>query len=237
MFAELSHIIQRRIGITEATSEVVELYHRLGACYADALDEPDKAVECFQQILETDSREKRALEALERVYYKRESWAELYGIYEKMVDIAVGDEAVADCYAHLAKIASDTLADRDRAVDLWNRVIDLRGEDPTALWELGGLFEAGELFRELTDVLERCVRIIPTPSDQIPVLKRLGVIYREKLERDRNALESWQKVLEIDPGDLEALRAITAIHRAGQAWEDLVETLHRILEIGVTMMD
>jgi tetratricopeptide (TPR) repeat protein len=236
MFAELAHVLERRIGITESTGDVIELYHRLGACYGDALDDPERAVQCFQTILETDSREKRALEALERLYFRREQWQELYGVYEKMIDIAQGDDGVADCYAHMAKIASDALGDNDKAAELWGRVLDLRGEDPTALWELADLYEAGGQFLELTDVLERQVRITMEPAGQIPVLKRLGAIYLDKLARERNSLESWQRVLDIDPGDLEALRAIAAIHRQTQSWEDLVETIHRLLEVGVTSL-
>ncbi|HEY3354028.1 MAG TPA: tetratricopeptide repeat protein, partial [Polyangia bacterium] len=236
MFAELAHVLERRIGITESTGDVVELYHRLGACYADALDDADRAVACFQTILETDSREKRALEALERLYFRREQWPELFGVYEKMIDIAQGDEGVADCYAHMAKIASDALGDHEKAAELWGRVLDLRGEDPIALWELANLYEAGGQFLELTDVLERQVRITLEPAGQIPVLKRLGAIYLEKLARDRNSLESWTKVLDIDPGDLQALKAIAHIHREAQAWEELVETIHRLLEIGLTYL-
>ena len=41
-------------------------------------------------------------------------------------------------------------------------------------------------------------------------------------------------MLEIDPGDLTSLYAIAEIYRNTQAWEELVETLHRLIEIGTT---
>ena len=103
-----------------------------------------------------DSRNRRALESLERVYFHGEEWQELFDTYEKMVDIAPGDEEMADCYARMAKIASGRRStDREKAVDLWGRVIDLRGEDPIALGELANLHERAEQWRELVDVLER----------------------------------------------------------------------------------
>ena len=49
---------------------------------------------------------------------------------------------------------------------------------------------------------------------RIPIYKRLGRIWGEKLSRERNSLESWQKVLEIDPQDVDALRAIAANYRS-----------------------
>src|SRR5581483_2474497 len=164
MWQELSDILQRRIGVTTATDEIVELYFRLGRVFSDALDNADEAVRAYSAILDNDSRNKRALEALEQVYFKNENWQELFGIYEKMVDIAPGDEGMADCYARMAKIASHGLSDRDKSVELWGRVVDLRGEDPIALSSLADLYEQAEMWRELVDVLERTVRITDYPN-------------------------------------------------------------------------
>src|SRR5581483_10781139 len=98
MWQELADILHRRIGVTTGTDEIVELYFRLGRVYSDALFDTAQAVAAYNNVLETDSRNKRALEALEQVYFKSESWAELYSVYEKMVDIAPGDEGMAECY-------------------------------------------------------------------------------------------------------------------------------------------
>ena len=76
------------------------------------------------------------------------------------------------------------------------------------------------------------VRITHEPQEQIPLYQRLGRIWGEKLHRERNALEAWQKVLEIDPTDILALRALAAIYKSTQAWEELVETLHKLIDIG-----
>ncbi|MCS6914793.1 MAG: tetratricopeptide repeat protein [Myxococcales bacterium] len=232
MWPELADVLRRRIEIITDTDEIIELYFRLGRVYSDALEDPDHAIECYQAILENDSRNGKALEALERIYFRREAWQELFGIYEKMVDIAVGDEGMAECYARMARIASDALNDRDRAIDLWGRVVDLRGEDPMALSALARLYEDAQMWRELVDILERQVRITELPEDRIPLYRRLGQIWGEKLSRERNALEAWQEVLEIDPRDLDALRAIAHIYRQMQSWEDLVDTLHRLIEAG-----
>ena len=233
-FEALAAILRKRIEITDSTDEMVELRLRLGDTYEVALEDFDSAVESYTNVLDLDSRNSRALDALERLYFAREQWAELYDIYERMIDIAPGDAGVADCYAHMAKISSDALDDADRAQDLWNRVLDLRGEDPTALWALADLYETAEDYKELVDVLARQVPILTEGADQIRIYKRLGYIWGEKLNRDRNALENWQNVLAIDPGDQEALYAIANIYRNTQAWEELVQTLHRLIELGIT---
>ena len=234
MPAELAEIIKRRIGITDGTEELIELHLRLGATYHMALSEPENAISAYNDALDLDSRQARALDALEVLYFQTHQWQALYDTYEKMIDIGPGDEWMADCYARMAKIASDALADPQRAGDLWNRVLDMRGEDPVALWALADLYEAAGEWRELVEVLQRQVNITHEPHAQVRLYKRLGRIWGEKLERERNALENWQRVLEIDASDLTALYAIAKIYRDTQAWEELVETLHRLIDIGIT---
>src|SRR4029453_18969610 len=97
---------------------------------------------------------------------------------------------------------------------------------------LANLYERASQWRELVDILDRIVRITDDAMQQIPIYQRLGRIWGEKLGRERNALEAWQKVLQIDPSDIPALRALAGIYKQTQAWEELVETLHRLIEIG-----
>jgi transposase len=100
-------------------------------------------------------------------------------------------------------------------------VLDLRGADPLALSALADLHEQAEEWRELTEVLDSQIRATEDPVARIPVYKRIGRVWGEKLGRERNALECWQKVVEIDAGDVEALRAIADNYRSAGAWGNL----------------
>ena len=235
-WTELSDVLRRRIANTTDTDEIVELYFRLGAVYSDTLGRPDEAIGAYNAILEADSRNARALECLEGVYFRRRQWPELFGVYEKLVDVAPGDEAMGDCYARMAKIASDGLNDRERAVDLWGRVLDVRGEDAVALSELGRLYDAAGQWEQLVDILERQLRIDLEPSSQIPIYTRLGRIWDEELKKERSAIDSYQHVLDLDHDagvhSENALRALSAIYKRSSAWEELVGALSRLIEVG-----
>ena len=111
--------------------------------------------------------------------------------------------------------------------------VDIRGEDAIALSGLADLHELAERV-EGADRGPRASRSRDARSRraQIPIYKRLGRIWGEKLSRERNSLESWQKVLEIDPQDVDALRAIAANYRSAGAWEELSQTLRRLIQVG-----
>jgi tetratricopeptide (TPR) repeat protein len=231
-FDQLSEILRRRIAITEDTRELVALNLRLGKVLGEVLDDHDGAVAAYQAVLEHESRSSEALEALERLYLRAEKWDDLYKIYETMVDIAPGDRALADCYARMATITAKVVEDRLRAIELWQRVLDLRGPDLVALTNLADLHEAAGEWRELTDILDGQIRLTDDPDVKIPLFKRLGRIWGEHLGRERNALECWQSVLEMDPSDIESLRAIAANYRSAGAWEELSDTLRRLIYLG-----
>ena len=57
-------------------------------------------------------------------------------------------------------------------------------------------------------------------------------VWYERLDRARSALESYERVLDIDPSYTPALFAIANIHRRASATQELVDTLHRIIDVG-----
>jgi tetratricopeptide (TPR) repeat protein len=177
MWSELADILARRIGITSVTDDMIELQFRVGRIYEEELGNSEKAVAAYHAILELEPRNARALESLERVFFQREQWAELYGVYEKMIDIAQGDADMAECYARMAKIAAEALGDRARAIDLWNRVVDYRGEDSVALDHLASLYEQAQSWPELVEVIERRIRLSGNVDEQIRLYSFLGRVW------------------------------------------------------------
>lgn len=231
-YEQLADVLRRRLAVTDDSRELVALNLRLGRVLGEVLGDTGAAIAAYDQVLEAESRSPDALEALEGLYLRAERWDDLYKVYEKMIDIAPGDQALSDCYARMATITAKVFENRERAVELWQRVLDLRGPDLVALTNLADLYELAGEWRELTDILDSQIRVSDDPDVKIPLYKRLGRIWGEHLSRERNALECWLAVLELDPGDVEALRALAANYRATGAWEELSDALRRLINLG-----
>ncbi|MFH0899347.1 MAG: tetratricopeptide repeat protein, partial [Pseudomonadota bacterium] len=232
MHNELVDVLNRRVEMALATEDILDFYFRLGRIHGEILSDLDSAVKCYDKILEQESRNRAALEKLERIYFHREQWKELFETYEKMVDVARGDEELADFYARMARLSSEALESDDRAMDLWARVIDLRGEDIVALRALGEIYERRGMWRELVDILEREVLVTDSPDERLALFKRLGGVWQEKLDRDRDALDAWLRAQEVAPQDFEVLQALAALYRAGEDWSHLSDTLVAMLDAG-----
>ena len=183
MYDDLAEILRRRIEVTQDPDEQLELYFRRGAIFSEALGDLDQSLACYTAVLEQESRNRRALEAIEAIHFRREEWAKLFETYEKLIDVAADDAEMADVYARMARIASDALDNVDRAVELWTRVLDIRGEEPQALAALAELATRRERWEELVEIIERQVAVAQSDQDQIGLYKRLGWVWEEKLGR------------------------------------------------------
>jgi tetratricopeptide (TPR) repeat protein len=229
---DLAEILRRRIKATMEPEALVELELRLAQTYERYLGNPDQAIAAYKRVLETDPANTTALDRLETLYLAQYAWQPLFETYQKMVDVANTDEEMAGCYQRMAKLAADALGRESEAVDLWGRVLDLRGEDPLALGELALLHERAQRWEELVEILERQVYVLEDPRERVAAFQTLGRTYGEKLDKERNALDAWLNALEIDPTSLETLRALKHIYEGSQAWMELIDILQRTIDVG-----
>jgi tetratricopeptide (TPR) repeat protein len=236
--APLAEVLRRRSAAATDTQDKVELAHRLGQVLWNDCRRVDEAIAVYRKILdEYDAQHEGTLHELQNIYTVTQAWSDLFSVYERELEIVVGDSAQAETLGRMAMLAATRLNNFPRAVELLRKVLDLMGEDPEALNALGNIYALQENWTDLVDVLEREVAVADDDEMRIRIYADLGRIWYEKLHRDRNALESWERVLDIDPSNTAALYAIAAIHRAAETWDELVNTLHRLVDVGTAQLD
>ena len=234
----LSEVLRKRVRASDHPDDQVRFNYRLGQVLENDLGRTDEAIHIYNHILgDLEPQHHESIQSLERVYTTREDWNSLFQTLEKEIEVVVGDQSQSEILAKMARLASDYLNDDARAIDLWKRVLELRGEDPEALNAIGDIYAKQENWRDLVEILEREVSIADDDQLRVAIYADLGRIWYERLERDRSALDSWERVLDIDPTNTTALFAIAEIHRAANRHHELVDTLNRIIEVGAATLD
>ncbi|MDH5674143.1 MAG: tetratricopeptide repeat protein [Myxococcales bacterium] len=233
----LAEVLRKRVAIAEDSFDKIELMHRLGNVLYNDVGRTDEAIEVFRAVLAEEPEHEETIHALQNVYTITQDWAKLFEVYEKELDVVMGDANQAEILGRMAVLAWTKLDNLDGAVDLLKRVLDLLGEDPEALNALGNIYAIQENWADLVDVLEREVSVSNDDQMRLRLYSDLGRIWYEKLQRDRNALESWERTLDIDPGYTNALFAMADIHRANESYEDLVDTLRRVIDVGAATLE
>jgi tetratricopeptide (TPR) repeat protein len=235
---QLAAILVQRTRATQDDLEKVDLFARLGQVYDESLGRYDEAIAAYRTIFDgLDKAHEQAIAALARLYEHKQAWRELLGVYERELENAVGDVAEADIQAKIANLLANQLGDIPRSVELWKRVLDLRGEDPEALGALANLYERQQMWPELVDVLERQSDASTEDSERTALLARRARIYTEQLGRDDLATDEWQRVLDINPEHVAALRSIAEIRRRQNDPAELVIALQNLVERAARLMD
>jgi len=234
----LASTLKKRIAATDMPQDLVDLHYRLGQVLENDLQRTEEAIAVYDKVLgELEPEHAESVAALQEIYTRKQDWGALHRAFEKELEVAFGDTQRADILAKMARLSSDCLGKPAEAIELWTRVLDLRGEDPEALNALGNIYADAENWADLVEVLEREVTVVDDDGTRVQIFADLGRIWYEKLERARNALDSWERVLDIDPGNTGALFHIAEIYRAGSQYTELVDTLHRIIEVGAATLE
>lgn len=229
----LAEVLRMRAAAADVDEDRIEHSYRLGQVLFDQVGAIEDAAVVFSGILDHHDREHEpSIKALENIYTVTGDWQSLYDTYGKERAVALGDSNQADVLGRMAHLASTELNNPTAAVGLLREVLELIGEDPAALNSLGNLYAQQENWSDLVDALEREVAVTTDDSMRVALYQDLGDIWYGKLQRDRSALESWERVLDIDPANTTALTSIAGVHRAAGASSDLVDTLHRVVDMG-----
>ncbi|MDO9019269.1 MAG: hypothetical protein Q8S73_07535 [Deltaproteobacteria bacterium] len=235
---KLVTVLSRRAQITEDPEEKVGHTLRLAGLLRDDLGRVDDAVVQYRAVVETiDARNRPSLDALEAIYASQERWPELYAVQERKLDAADSDEERAETYTRMASIAQDYLGRPDDAVKLYEQVLVIRGEEAETLSAIAALHEAAGRWQDLIDVLERQLGSEADSDRRVEIALRVAAVYLEKLGDVERAIEGYRRVLDIESASFEALRALAAIYRQGQRWDELVVTLQTLIALGTATLE
>ncbi len=168
----------------------------------------DDAVRAYRAIFDKlEPTNEAAISALGRIYEQSEAYSELNTVYVRELDNAVGDVQEAEIRAKMAHLAAERLGNVEGAIDGWKRVLDLRGEDPrrSGRWRV---CTSGRASGPSSLTCSNATSTSPrSDEDRVTVLTRRARLFSEQLNRDDEALETWQRVLDIDFSNVAALRA------------------------------
>ncbi len=227
---ELADILSRRIEGLYDEDVIVELQFRRARLFQDQLARLDDAVATYHEVLNLQPVHQPALEALSQIHYQRQEWNELYEVLERQAEVQDDPDARAVTFSQMAQIAEEALERPSDAVELWNRVLTLQMDNVEALRELRRLYLADERWSDLVGILEREVEITDDPEEKMVLYESLGSIWSDRLGNEGQALDSWNRVLEIDPFYLPALEALRELHTRALDYEALSDVLARMLE-------
>jgi tetratricopeptide (TPR) repeat protein len=175
-------------------------------------------------------RNLRALyQAIEHVAEAEQRWAELAEVGEKELALLEEPRDVARTARALAQLYEEKLTNLDAAARAWHRVDETDGAGAgDAARALQRIYESRGRFADLAAAIERELALGSVePERRLELWLRLAEIRRGRLQRLDSAAEAYEKVLEIDSHNGEALASLAEIYTT----QKRSDALNRILDL------
>ncbi|MBL8601844.1 MAG: tetratricopeptide repeat protein [Myxococcales bacterium] len=240
--ADLSSVLVRKSEAVDDVDERKQLLWRAAEIDETVLNNADSAVSTYARLAAVDDTDVAPLDALIRLFIAGQKWPELLGVYEKKADLLSDPDEKKRLYFEIAAVHESELNDGTKAVDAYNRALELDPTDLIAIQRLDQLYSAQGRWQELLGILEREAELAADPNEVAAYRFRVAELHEKRLGQVGRAVEIYKEILESIPdhqpsidalsaivrGDVEALAAaavLEPVFEAAGAYDRVVEVL------------
>jgi tetratricopeptide (TPR) repeat protein len=153
------------------------------------------ALAAHLERLEIDPSDVGAMVALERLYEQQGEWQRLIGVLQMRDGVTTDLDEQRDIARRIGAIYEGRLADVENAIVAYNEVLSRFGADRATLEALGRLYEAGEKWEDLLEILEMMYEAEGESRARAELRFRAAELMRTKTHALERAIEYFHEVL------------------------------------------
>ncbi len=156
-----------------------------------------------------------------------ECWVPLFNLLDKYIQEKKSQEA----YLLKAKILSHYVEQKEETVRVLGEIVE------TFKWDVSKVQEmllshmiAPTDYATQAQLWEHLFSIFENASDKINCLEILCRLYEKKLSQETQLMKTYDRLLELDPSNIKALKYLKYIFVQNNQWDKVAETLSKILQ-------
>ncbi|MFN7134156.1 MAG: tetratricopeptide repeat protein, partial [Myxococcales bacterium] len=224
-YEDLIAMYELELTQTRDRDQVIALLSRIALVREERLKDLPGAAAALRRILDVAQDHLPTIRNLARVCERGEMWEELIRTNDLEASFAGDSKQVISLLHRNAEIYEEQLRNKDKAIEAYQKVLSLAPSYLPCLKALGRLYAQTGRWAELVDMYRQEAEVVPSTDHAAALIFKMGELYEEKLGQVDQAIASWQEVLTLSPSHFPALRALSRVYRAQQAWESLVDVL------------
>jgi golgin subfamily B member 1 len=231
-WAELIALLVRRADQEASDARRSALHAEVAELYEDKLEQPFDAIEWYERAAADDPQASGPLVALHRLYLERQQWEELGELLPRLIEVlglAAPRAVIVDLYVELGHILVDHLSRPDEAVEAFRDAVALDPKHLAAFQGLAKVYGATGQTEALLETSEQEVDASPV-AEQIRRYADIAAAWHELARLDR-ATACWQKLIAIDPRNVDAHKGLARALRDDEQWAELALALRAQLRV------
>ena len=225
-----------------------ELLQRMAELAEERLDQPQEAIRAYEKLAELLPGDRAAQEALTRLYNHFGRYSDLVAVLGRQLEQADDAEQRVVMAFKQADVLEEKLADLDAAAQVFEEVIaEYSPTDLDAHHRLKEIHLRRGDYQRAGEVAERVLFFMDADDqERVALALEISRLWHEKAGDDQRALLAYERVLEMDPDNMDALLALRLLYRRTgshnrlvkmaqsifAALEDSPERMDLLLEVG-----
>jgi tetratricopeptide (TPR) repeat protein len=196
--------------------ELLPRLEEVAALVEGKLGDLDRTLAVWRRIWELEPGYERAREAQKRILQKTKQWDQMVPLFVDEAERAEDAEQKIEVLHRLARLHSEKLANVDNAIAVYLQILAIDPREAVALRNVIETYEKNERWADLAPLLRNQCESAAAEAEKISILRRLLVIYMEKLADLPAASLAATQILKFLPGDNDALlRLETILEQSG----------------------
>jgi tetratricopeptide (TPR) repeat protein len=204
-----------------------------GKTWNDGVEEPPQGGPGCVRQQKTQPYGLDALRTLVRVHEKAGSWPDLAEALRRLIHVGGSElepEELRACYAKLGELYGGPLERPDDAIESWEKVLDVKVQDPEAMEALDQLFGADARWEELVDLHLNRLGELTALEDRLSLYYRMARLYEEKLQSPEKALIILQAAFMEDYSNEGTANELERLAREANQWNELLTSCNEQLQ-------
>ena len=211
---QLVDVYKRHAEISSSMIDQKDLFYKIADLQEGALNNSAAAIDTYLAVLDIDSEDQFALDALEKLYQNTENWKELINIYQQKIDNASDADERIQLHVLAAQTLHDKLNDVDAAIEHYNAALAESDEHVPSLEALENIYEASDRLDDLLDNLQTQADIYARKSDRAmkqAKLLKMSHILIDKTDDKARAVDILSTMLREDGANDEAVEMLNSL--------------------------
>ncbi len=194
-----------------------------------------KAIEAYKRVLIEDPSNLRGAEHLVELYRKTGKWHALIEFLNSQIR-RLGAQDIEARVALLFQIIDvyqdpDKLPVEEMVIHTYNRIVQVSPTNVVALDNLAQRYEDSRRWSELVKVLQKKIHATTDAEMLLDLFHQVADLYLSKMSSESQAIPFLERILELDPTNLDVVRKLRSIYKAKHNLERLYGTYEAELNL------
>ncbi len=230
-FADLASVFEDLAAETEDPALASALYMTSARVQETDLGNVDTSIALYRKVLEIDPLSLAAAESLERLFRASERYADLSIILQRKSEILEEPPEKKDALFQAAAIEEDVLNRPEAAIAVYTKVLEIDADDLRAIDALIRRYLDLSRWQDLLSVYAKRADLVADVEEKKGIHYQVGAVYERELGDVPRAIDTYTKILELDPDDLQALSRLDVLYERAHNWSELLSVLTRESEM------